>query len=245
MDGFKVAQAIKLDPQSFVPIILLTARTDFETRRRGHLAGADDFLTKPVNPDELAIRIDAMLRIKELTEALEEAHRKLDELADTDGLTGVASRRRLEEVLDLEHERSRRYRRPLGVLIIDIDHFKRVNDTYGHLAGDAVLVKLSQIAMGALRQEDIFARYGGEEFAILCRGVKLQHAGVLGERLRGGVEAGVFEHEGRRMPVTISVRVASYPTSPVESPSQLIAAAANALYEATRCGRNRVLLQQS
>ena len=175
----------------------------------------------------------------------ESFQQRMYDAALRDGLTGAYNKKYFLDRIDSELSYARRHHFDLSLLMFDADHFKRVNDTYGHLAGDAVLVKLSQIGMGALRQEDIFARYGGEEFAILCRGVKLQHAGVLGERLRGSVEAAVFEHEGRRMPVTISVGVASYPTSPVETPSQLIAAADNALYEAKRCGRNRVLLKQS
>ena len=195
--------------------------------------------------DKIRLGPTTILKFGYADDIEESFQQRMYDAALRDGLTGAYNKKYFIDRLDSELSYARRHHFDLSLLMFDADHFKRVNDTYGHLAGDAVLVKLSQIAMGALRQEDIFARYGGEEFAILCRGVKLQHAGVLGERLRGGVEAGVFEHEGRRMPVTISVGVASYPTSPVESPSQLIAAADNALYEAKRCGRNRVLLKQS
>jgi diguanylate cyclase (GGDEF)-like protein len=175
----------------------------------------------------------------------ESFQQRMYDAALRDGLTGAFNKKFFLDRLDSELSYARRHQFDMSLLMFDVDYFKRINDTYGHLAGDAVLVKLAKLAMGALRQEDIFARYGGEEFAILCRGVKLQHAGVLGERLRGNVESSIFEHDGRRLPVTISVGVAAYPTSPVETPFQLIAAADEALYEAKRCGRNRVLLKQS
>lgn len=175
----------------------------------------------------------------------ESFQQRMYDAALRDGLTGAYNKKFFLDRLDSELSYSRRHQFDLSLLMFDVDYFKRINDTYGHLAGDAVLVKLAKLAAGALRQEDVFGRYGGEEFAILCRGVKLHHAGVLGERLRNTVESSIFEHDGRRYPVTISVGVASYPTTPVETPFQLIAAADEALYEAKRCGRNRVLLKQS
>ena len=174
----------------------------------------------------------------------ESFQQRMYDAALRDGLTGAFNKKFFLDRLDSELSYARRHHFDLSLLIFDADHFKRVNDTYGHLAGDMVLQKLAKIAAGALRQEDIFARYGGEEFDIICRGVKIQHAGVLGERLRGNVESGIFESDGRRLAVTISIGVAAYPTSPVETPAQLIAAADEALYEAKRCGRNRVLLKQ-
>jgi two-component system, cell cycle response regulator len=174
----------------------------------------------------------------------ESFQQRMYDAALRDGLTGAYNKKFFLDRLDSELSYSRRHQFDLSLLMFDVDYFKRINDTYGHLAGDAVLVKLSKLAAGALRQEDVFGRYGGEEFAILCRGVKIQHAGVLGERLRNTVESSIFEHDGRRYPVTISVGVAAYPTTPVETPFQLIAAADEALYEAKRCGRNRVLLKQ-
>jgi len=160
-----------------------------------------------------------------------------------DGLTKAYNRTYFLDRLATEIAYARRHSASLSLLMFDVDHFKRVNDTYGHLAGDYVLAKLGKIAINTVRVEDIFARYGGEEFAVLCRGVNLASAGTLGERLRLIVEQTAFDHEGARMPVTISVGVAAYPELPVETANQLIASADEALYEAKRTGRNRVLLK--
>jgi two-component system, cell cycle response regulator len=170
-------------------------------------------------------------------------HEAIYNLVIRDGLTNVFNRRRFQEELDREFQRARRYTRPLALVLLDVDHFKRINDTWGHLAGDAVLVKLSKLSSSTVRVEDVFARYGGEEFCVICRGVSLSHAGILGERLRVAVEQAAFEHDGNRMPVTISVGVAAHPEIPVENASQLIAGADEALYQAKRTGRNRVLLK--
>ncbi len=130
----------------------------------------------------------------------------------------------------------------LSLVMFDVDHFKKVNDNYGHLAGDAVLVKLSALAQQMIRTEDVLARYGGEEFAVICRGTPLLNAGVLGERLRAAVEAAVFDYQGGRLPVTISVGVAALPEANSNSTQELIGAADEALYEAKKSGRNRVCL---
>lgn len=160
-----------------------------------------------------------------------------------DALTRAFNKKYFVDRLDTEIAYARRHKQALSLLMIDVDFFKRVNDTYGHLAGDFVLSKLSRIAAGAVRTEDVFARYGGEEFGVICRGVALPNAGILGERLRTLVAANPFEHEGNQMPITISVGVAAYPELDVKTSTELISAADEALYEAKRTGRNRVLLK--
>jgi two-component system cell cycle response regulator len=173
----------------------------------------------------------------------ESFQQQMYEAALRDGLTKAFNKKYFLDRLETEIAYARRHQASLSLLMFDVDHFKKVNDTHGHLAGDYVLAKLAKVSSTTVRAEDIFARYGGEEFGVICRGVSLQNAGILGERLRAVVEATVFEYEGKRMPITISVGVAGFPEVPVETVPQLIEAADQALYEAKRSGRNRVLLK--
>jgi two-component system cell cycle response regulator len=173
----------------------------------------------------------------------ESFQQQMYEAALRDGLTKAFNKKYFLDRLETEIAYARRHTAHLSLLMFDVDHFKHVNDTFGHLAGDYVLAKLAKLASATVRTEDIFARYGGEEFGIICRGVPLASAGILGERLRTSVEAAAFDHDTRRIPITISVGVAGYPEVPIETGPQLIAAADQALYEAKRAGRNRVLLK--
>jgi two-component system, cell cycle response regulator len=159
-----------------------------------------------------------------------------------DGLTKSYNKKFFADRLDTEFAYAKRHNSMLSLVMFDVDHFKRVNDTYGHLAGDAVLVHLTRITQATIRTEDILARYGGEEFAVICRGTPLLNAGVLGERLRARVESETFDYQGTRLPVTISVGVAALPEANVARSPELVEAADGALYEAKRSGRNRVCL---
>ena len=173
----------------------------------------------------------------------ESFQQQMYEAALRDGLTKAFNKKYFLDRLETEIAYARRHAAHLSLLMFDVDHFKRVNDSHGHLAGDYVLAKLAKVASNTVRTEDIFARYGGEEFGVICRGVPLPSAGVLAERLRAVVETTTFDHEGTKLPITISIGVAGHPEVPIETASQLIAAADAALYEAKRGGRNRVLLK--
>lgn len=237
-DGYKIAAAIKAQPR-FVPVILLTALNDHESKRRGQAAGADDFLSKPVARLDLEVRIAAMLRIKSLTDALDDANRRLAELATTDVLTQIPNRRFVEDALRSECERARRYRRSLAVYLLDIDFFKRINDTHGHGVGDVVLKQVAQTVARTLRQTDRVGRWGGEEFCVVAPEVDARATATLGERLRRAVElhaptAGVNP--------TVSVGGAIYTGEGVCEPAELVARADAALYRAKHAGRNRVEL---
>jgi two-component system cell cycle response regulator len=166
---------------------------------------------------------------------------KMYDAALHDGLTKAFNKRHFLERLTVEVAYARRHKTPLSLIMLDVDHFKQVNDKHGHLAGDHVLIGLAAIVEKQLRTEDLFARYGGEEFAVLCRGASLGNASVLGERLRVQVEAAKFEHGGKVIPVTISLGIAAQSDKAADGATQLVADADAGLYDAKRGGRNRVV----
>ncbi len=175
------------------------------------------------------------------SDELEEAFaQQMYDAALHDGLTKAFNKRYFLDRLPAEVAYARRHKAPLTLLLFDADHFKDVNDRHGHPAGDHVLATLAQSTRSSLRVEDVFARYGGEEFAVLCRGVSLGNAALLAERLRALVESTVFEYQGQRIAVTISVGVAACADRP-DAETQLLADADAALYDAKRGGRNRVV----
>jgi diguanylate cyclase (GGDEF)-like protein len=169
-----------------------------------------------------------------------EYHEELHRLAIVDGLTQLHNRRYLLDFLDRELARARRHARPLSVLLFDIDKFKSINDTHGHLCGDAVLRDLSNRLKPTVRREDLLARYGGEEFCMVLVETDTQQAVGAAERIRRTVEAEAFEFEGEAIPVTVSVGV-STAADPHETPDALLQAADARLYEAKRTGRNKVV----
>lgn len=166
--------------------------------------------------------------------------RKLYESSTRDALTGVYNRLHFEERLRAEVAYAIRHKAQASLLIIDLDHFKRVNDTYGHPAGDAVLKRACEACSRALRTEDVFARFGGEEFAVVLRGIDASGASRLGDRLRKSVAAEVVEHEDHRIQVTLSAGAASLACCTHPSAEELIAIADRRLYVSKQQGRNRV-----
>ena len=171
-----------------------------------------------------------------------EAQRALEQLAHKDGLTGIANRRSFDRTLETEWQRALRKTKNLALLMVDVDHFKGYNDTYGHLAGDACLRRVAEVmAHIPVRVSDQVARYGGEEFAVILPDVTLQGASVVAERIRATVEQlAMVNQVSATGLVTVSVGVANMIASPDLAPSQLIAAADAALYQAKRQGRNRI-----
>jgi diguanylate cyclase (GGDEF)-like protein len=162
------------------------------------------------------------------------------ESASRDALTQVYNKRFFVEQLESEYAYSVRHGTELSLLMFDIDHFKQINDTYGHLAGDYVLSELTQLVTPAIRIEDTFARYGGEEFVLLSRNSP-DSAAIVGERLRRTIEEHTFTHEGKVLRVTVSLGISCMPNVNITVPEEFVAAADKALYEAKRTGRNRLV----
>jgi two-component system, cell cycle response regulator len=192
--------------------------------------------------DKVQMGSTTILKFTYADELEENFQQKMHDSALYDGLTKACNKRHFLDRLQTEVPYAKRHATPLSLLMLDVDHFKQVNDRHGHLAGDYVLATLAQIVRSTIRTEDLFARYGGEEFAILCRGTTIENALVLAERLRAKVETFFFEQHRQRIPVTISVGVASWFDQP-DSATQLIADADAALYKAKAGGRNHVVVR--
>ena len=191
-----------------------------------------------VDGDKISIGATTILRFTYQDHVDEHYQKKLFESALRDGLTSTFNRRYFVDRLHTEIRFALRHEKSLALLFVDIDHFKKINDQYGHVAGDVVLSGVARVMTETLRSEDVLARYGGEEFAVICREIDGEGAVALGERLRKAVEEHKFEHEGRVIPVTISVGAAA--GRKIEDTQAFVAAADAAMYEAKRAGRNRV-----
>ncbi len=240
VDGFKLTRIIRSRARTYVPIVFLTGLADDSARVKGIEAGGDDFLTKPIHPLELQVRIKAMLRIRSLTQALEEKTRTLSRLAAMDALTGIGNRRSFDERLRSELSIAAESGSPLTVLLLDLDHFKAVNDTHGHAVGDELLRAFGRLLAESTRACDVPYRYGGEEFAVLCPNSSTDDACNLGERVRAAFQraSGAATAAGTR---TCSIGAAGTDILPGDLTVEAILTAADAaLYRAKDSGRNCV-----
>jgi two-component system cell cycle response regulator len=170
--------------------------------------------------------------------------KQMYESALRDGLTKAFNKKYFTDRLESEFTFAIRHVAPLTLVLFDIDHFKKVNDTHGHQAGDYVLSEIATLLTGALRAEDVFARYGGEEFAVICRGSDVMQGQIVAERMRKAVEMNKFVFEGTHIPLTISVGVAGLPDPAVKDASELVSLADQSLYKSKHAGRNRVTLHK-
>jgi two-component system, cell cycle response regulator len=240
MDGVEVCRRARaLETRQPPYLILLTALGERDHMMTAFSAGADDFVNKPYDPAELRARVEVGRRLVELNAELIEAQIRLEVQAHTDALTGLPNRRAIVDLLEKELQRSRREHTALAVGMIDIDHFKRVNDEYGHASGDAVLCELARRMRSALRPYDDVGRFGGEEFLVVVPGVSTSELRELLERLREVVHEAPFTADGRGLAVTVSLGGAEHSG---ESMDALIARADDALYVAKARGRDLVVL---
>jgi diguanylate cyclase (GGDEF)-like protein len=249
MDGIEVVRRLKANSTlPFIPVIMQTALDSTENKVEGLDAGADDYITKPINFAELEARVNSLLRIKKLQTELKSRENELKELNDTlkkismtDGLTGIENRRSLEDRLREMWSHSVRLHEPMALVMCDIDKFKSVNDNYGHQAGDAVLKEFARLLKDEAREIDRVGRYGGEEFLLILPGTVLDAAVTFAERLREKVENHTFSYEGGTLRRTMSCGVAASPHPRVKDQEALVRAADDALYVAKETGRNRVV----
>jgi diguanylate cyclase (GGDEF)-like protein len=219
---------------------MLTSKAEAADKVKGLELGAVDYVTKPFDEGELLARVNTHLRLKELYEALQERNRQLQDLANRDGLTGLFNHRYFQEQISKDFSRARRYHQPLSCVMLDIDHFKKVNDTYGHQTGDVILKAVGKLILDSLRESDISARYGGEEFALLLYFTDSRGALDVADRLRKMVESHSFHAGAETFQVTLSAGAATFPHPAIQEAQQLVECADKALYTAKQNGRNRV-----
>jgi len=250
MDGIELCQKIKDTSLShYVYVIFLTGKKDIDNIVKGLETGADDYLAKPFDRRELLSRIKVGLRLIGFEKALREANQKLHALATTDSLTGIFNRRAIFERLSGEISRTIRENSPFCLIMLDIDYFKKVNDTYGHSAGDKVLVEIVKRIKSELRPHDDIGRYGGEEFLVGISKTDSKISRVIAERLRICICERPFQIECRKIDVSISLGVVNFMPSRDNHINDfleaMIKAADIALYKAKEAGRNRVAFYDS
>jgi len=256
MDGLELCRTVrslgKMQALSFIYFILLTARSEQEQVVAGLEAGADDYLTKPYDKQELLARLRAGERIyalqAELMQRQIEVHkangelatlnRKLEKLANTDVLTGLANRRSLFDRFVQSWSLAERSGQPLGCIMFDIDKFKSINDTHGHAAGDEVLKAVARTAGGCLRQYDILGRFGGEEFCVVCPETTVEGTAIVAERIRRTIADLACTVDGVVIPVAVSLGVAIRDPNHADQDALIVAADAM-LYRAKENGRNQ------
>lgn len=243
LEGVDVCRQVRKDPaRTYVYILLLTAVSQKQDLLTALDAGADDYLVKPFDASELRARLHAGRRILAAQDELIAAREALRFQATHDPLTGLWNHGEVLSILERELERAVRAREPVGVLMIDLDHFKQVNDRHGHLMGDAVLCEVSRRLLSCVRPYDTVGRYGGEEFLIVVPTLGLAPADALAQRIRLRLSERPFETPCGTVSVTASLGVAVSLPEEESSSTALIRAADLALYRAKRAGRNRTEL---
>jgi diguanylate cyclase (GGDEF)-like protein len=235
IDGYEACRRLKADVRtSSIPIIFVSAKDQIEDKIAGLKLGAVDYVTKPFNRGELQARIGIVLQMIELQE-------RLLLLANTDELTGLSNRRHFFEILEREVHRAKIRGGSIAIMMFDVDHFKNINDTYGHLAGDRVLRQVGKILNENIYPLDMAARYGGEEFVVLMPGMPVEIASQRADKLRTILDKYNWETAGRPISISCSVGVAVFDGSDTTDPYELIKRADDALYAAKHRGRNCVV----
>ena len=240
ISGIELCRQIRADHGSYTYIILLTGKSDKDQIISGLAAGADDYLTKPFHSGELLARVAVGRRIVELHHEIQEKNRLLEELARTDSLTGIPNRRAVEEFAVRHLSGAVRHGFPFWVVMADLDSFKKVNDIYGHEAGDAVLKTFAAQLRANTRTSDICGRIGGEEFVVVISHIEEPNVHLVVERIRQQLAEAEFPFGGKHFTVTASFGISGFQGGEPTTFTELLKRADMALYAAKRAGRNRL-----
>jgi len=244
LTGIELCQRIRASSQSsYTYVIILTSNAEKENVVKGLSAGADDYLTKPFDRNEFLARIRVGQRLIDLHRQIEAKNRLLEELALTDPLTGLPNRRAIEDWSARQLSGAARHGFPIWFVLMDLDHFKSVNDTYGHDAGDTVLKKFGEVLRNNTRLSDISGRIGGEEFLLVLTHADEKNVMVVVDRIRKQLAAEQFEWNGSAVNVTASFGAAGFSGKKAPEFNQLVKRADRALYRAKDLGRNRIELE--
>jgi diguanylate cyclase (GGDEF)-like protein len=245
MDGIEVCNTLKSNPMyQDIPIIFITADNSAESFATAFKTGAIDYIKKPFQKAELLLRVENQLKLnkayaglRKSNDELLEAYALLERLVTIDPLTGLENRRSLVEFGEVQLRLAQRYNSFFSIMLLDLDYFKKVNDTYGHLLGDEILKNIAKILKDSLRNVDHLGRFGGEEFVIILPNTNLENAVIVAERIRA--EIANFKHniEEQIIQITVSIGIASYGRQDNDV-NQIIERADQALYKAKSSGRN-------
>ena len=241
LSGLETLEIVR-QQELYTSVVLVSGNSDTEDVIKGLDSGADDYICKPFNPHELVARVKTQLRIKTLTDDLSEANQKLQALVDIDDLTGLYNMRGTFERIELEISRNRRFNSGICAIMLDMDHFKRVNDDHDHLFGSFVLKEVGGIIKDGIRDVDFGVRYGGDEFMVVLTGTDYSGAMKYAERLRSSIESYDFNNGEHRMDLTTSIGLAVLKpdANTVLTAKELVQWADRALYESKETGRNQV-----
>lgn len=244
LTGLEACRLIKgMTSHGFLPVVLLTVRTDSASRVEGLRIGADDYVCKPFDEEELIARVESMLRIKKLYDHVATARARLEQLSLFDPLTGLFNYRYLHARLNEEFKRAERYHDPLACMVIDIDNLRGYNDSHGRANGDRAICRVADALRKSVREVDVVARFGGDEFLVLLPSTHFAGATTLAERLFRELRE-LSPGEPVTGPISVSVGIALYPSRDVRSKDQLLRAADAAMHHSKSEGRGRISVYQ-
>ncbi len=226
--------------QNYVTVLFISGKTDPKLIADVLRAGADDFIKKPFRMDELLARVEVAMRVNEVHQHLLAANQRLLELVELDDLTGLYNMRSMYDKIDVEIKRARRFGRYVGCVMVDLDHFKLINDKHDHLFGSQVIKLVGHLVKKSIRDIDFAARYGGDEFLVILTETTPEGVHTFTERLRAKIESEKFEFDGQFATLTASLGYSVGGTSDPREARDLVRSADRALYKAKEAGRNRI-----